>query len=75
MEQNYSFEVSVMDLRAANSIAAKQAIRDMMPRTADRHEEIADHIQIASTAMQNIVPEGYRMRMRVVFDLVPNVRF
>jgi hypothetical protein len=70
---SYEMHVSSMDLYAANEIAAKVADRDQMPRTGDRHREIALHLKNASDWAQANCPSGFRVNTKVVVEFVPDV--
>ena len=70
---HYDVHADTMDLYAANRVAAKQAIRDEMPMTAERHERLATHIQNASDWARANCPPGYRIQSTIRFEAVPDV--
>lgn len=73
MTGEYGFEISAQDTQLAIDCEAKQAEAEGMDGIAKRQRATALHIRNAEAHMVGIVPEGHRVRARIVFDFVPSV--
>ena len=65
--------VEPTDTWVAFDCEAKRARNEGMTNTAKRQAATALHIRNADAAMHKIAPAGHRLRMRIVFDFVPDV--
>ena len=70
----YSFEISTMDVSVALDCEADRAKREGFKLVEERQRKTALHLRNAETHMGKIVPEGHRVRTRIVVDFVPDVR-
>ena len=61
------------DTHVAFDCEADRARKEGMKSVADRQAATALHIRNAEAAMSKIKPAGHRIRMRIVFDFVPDV--
>jgi hypothetical protein len=70
----YSFEISTLDVSVALDCEADRAKREGFKLVEERQRKTALHLRNAETHMGKIVPEGHRVRTRIVVDFVPDVR-
>ena len=70
----YSFEISTLDVSVALDCEADRAKREGFTLVEERQRKTALHLRNAETHMGKIVPEGHRVRTRIVVDFVPDVR-
>jgi hypothetical protein len=61
------------DTYVAFDCEAKRARSEGFKHVAERQAATALHIRNAQAAMSKIAPAGHRLRMRIVFDFVPDV--
>ena len=69
----YSININPVDTYVAFECEADRADREGMTNCAARQRATALHIRNAEEAMRKLRPEGHRMRVRIVFDFVPDV--
>lgn len=69
----YSFEISAQDAQLAADCEAQRAEREGMTGVPKRQRATALHIRNAEAHMADLCPAGYRVRARIVFDVVPAV--
>jgi hypothetical protein len=69
----HAIHVDVTDTHVAFDCEAKRAKSEGFKGVAERQAATALHIRNAQATMSEIVPAGHRLRMRIVFDFVPNV--
>lgn len=70
----YSFEISTLDVSVALDCEADRAKREGFKLVEERQRKTALHLRNAETHMGKLVPEGHRVRTRIVVDFVPDVR-
>ena len=73
MFEHVVVECHSTDMTAAHRVAARQAKRDQMPTTAERHENLAARIQAAVDWAVDHAPDGYSVTMEVHVNIVPNI--
>lgn len=69
----YFIPIEPTDTSCAFDCEAKRAREGGMKGLADRQAAVALHIRNASAKMQDLCPEGFRTRARIVIDFVPDV--
>lgn len=69
----YSFEISTLDVSVALDCEADRAKREGFKLVEERQRKTALHLRNAETHMGKLVPEGHRVRTRIVVDFVPDV--
>ena len=69
----YSFEISTVDFSVALDCEADRAKREGFKLVEERQRKEARHLRNAAHHMGQLVPEGYRVRTRIVVDFVPDV--
>lgn len=69
----YSFHIDTTDTVVAYECEADRAEREGFKNVAERQRATALHLKNAVAHMQEICPEGYRVRVKVVVSHEPNV--
>lgn len=70
---HYDIHIDTMDLYASQRVAANQARRDQMPKTGERHDALATHIENARNWAQANCPPGFTYRTMIRFEIIPAV--
>lgn len=65
--------VSPIDVTVALRCEADRATRDGFPSVVERQTKLALHLENAVAHLQANLPEGHRVQVDIVVDVVPNV--
>lgn len=72
-QEQYGVHMDWTDLVVALECEAQRAMDEGMVRTAERQGEKALHIRNAERHLRPIVPFGFRLQTRLVFEFVADV--
>ena len=73
MIDEYSIDIEVTDTHVAFDCEADRAKREGIRGVEKRQRAMALHIRNAEAVMTGLCPPDYRLRARIVFDIVPDV--